>query len=642
MCGIAGIVAVGGGAAAPDRGALERMARAMAHRGPDGEGVLVAGSVGLAHARLAIIDPASGAQPMAVEGGRFSVAYNGEIFNHVELRAELEARGRRFLTTSDTEVLLHAWAEWGEAALARFDGQFAFALFDAGTKTLVLARDRLGVRPLHLAEHEGRLLFASEVKALFAAEPRLPRTLDLGALAETFTFWTPVAPRTAFTAVRELPPAHLRRIDVTTGASEERAWWALRPGPRLAPDADVEGAVREALEDAVRLRLVRADVPVGAYLSGGLDSSLVTALARRHARHLDTFSVRFEDAEYDETPFQRAVATALETRHHELVVSKLDVARAFPDLVTHAERPVLRTAGAPLFLLAREVRAHGTKVVLTGEGADEMFAGYDLFREARVRRFWARQPGSRFRPALLDRLYPWTARSPVAQRAFALRFFGKDLARHREPGFGHLPRWSSASSLLRLLAEDVRAEVAAFDPVHELTARFPSDLPSWSPLSQDQWIETTTLLSGYLLAAQGDRVSLAHGVEGRFPFLAKEVVALAWRLRDASKLRVLDEKHVLKRIAEKLLPREVASRTKQPYRAPDAAAFAAATRTEPWIDELLSPGAVRRVGLFDPDLVTRLWSKVRARALTERVSNTDDMAVVGVLSTQLLHERFAR
>lgn len=639
MCGLAGILATAASARAPTRAELLRMAFAMRHRGPDELGVFHEGRVGLAHARLSVIDVAGGRQPMPAPDGAAWIVYNGEAFDHVELRAALEARGHAFRTASDTEVVLAAWREWGEDGLRRIDGQYALAIWEPERERLVLARDRFGVLPLYTCAHAGRVFFASEVKGIFAASGDIPRGFDPRGLDETFTFWTVVPPRTVFAGVEELPPGHIRTYDLRRGTVEEHAYDAVSFGARAAPRrtlAEATAAVEASLDHAVRLRMTRADVPVGAYLSGGLDSALVAALAQRACGQFATFSLRFEDAEYDETRYQRLVASALGTEHHEIVATRDDIAAVFPAVVTHAERPILRTAPAPLFLLSRLVREAGVKVVVTGEGADELFAGYDLFREGRIRRFWARQPGSTTRPLLLARLYPYLARSPVAQRAFAERFFGRGLAGAGRVGFAHGPRWASTSAVKRLFSRALRAELNGADSAGELLASIPPEVASWSPLAQDQWLEIKTLLSGYLLSAQGDRMLMAHSVEGRFPFLDRHVVDLACSLPDDAKLKVLDEKHVLKRVARGLVPDAVRARAKQPYRAPDALALTTRAALG-WAERALSPRAVADAGVFDEGAVARLWAKCRAQAAAGQLSNTDNMALVGVLSTQLLH-----
>ena len=644
MCGIAGILSLREGALAPALGELAAMVGAIRHRGPDEFGLYRDRHAGLGHARLSIIDLVSGQQPLANEDGTLWVVFNGEIFNYLELREELLGRGHRFRTRSDTEVIVHAWEEWGEAAFARFNGQFAIALWDAQRETLVLARDRLGVRPVYLCEHAGRLLFASEVKAIFAADAAIPRALDPVGLAETFTLWTVVPPQSVFQGVTELEPGHAR-IYSPRGV-EDRAYWRPRFPTDAAPGfrgslADAAEQTRAALEDAVRLRMLRADVPVGCYLSGGLDSSVIAALGRKvKGERFCTYSIRFEDAEYDETVYQRAVAERIDSDHREVLVRREDIAEAFPEVVLHAERPLLRTAPAPLFLLSRLVRDSGIKVVLTGEGADEVFAGYDLFREGKIRRFWGRQPGSALRGRLLERLYPYLARSPVANRAMAREFFGRGREHPDVPGFAHQTRWSSTAALQRLFTADVRERARTVDVVARLLGALPAEFGSWSSLAQDQWIEIQTLLSGYLLASQGDRMLMAHSVEGRFPFLDVNVVELAASLPASYKVKVLDEKHVLKRAAEELIPPEILSRPKQPYRAPDAMCFAGRKRPE-WVADVMSERFVAAAGVFDPRGVAALWKKCQA-STGEQFSNADNMAVVGVLSTGLLHQSLVR
>ncbi|MGH9348220.1 MAG: asparagine synthetase B family protein, partial [Vicinamibacterales bacterium] len=388
------------------------------------------------------------------------------------------------------------------------------------------------------------------------------------------------------------------------------------------------------------LRMLRADVDVGSYLSGGLDSSVIAALGlAAKGRGFHTFSLRFEDAEYDEGVFQRKMSEYIGSRHHEVVVSRGDIARAFPETCFHAERPILRTAPAPMFLLSKLVREHGIKVVLTGEGADEMFAGYDLFRESRIRRFWARQPASASRPRLLERLYPYLQRSPVSQRAMAQQFFGQGLDDAGRPGFGHDMRWRSTAALKRLFSGELRAQTAGVDSTGALLAGLPAAFARWSPLARDQHLEIITLLAGYLLASQGDRMLMAHSVEGRFPFLDRDVAALAASLPASYKLRVLDEKHVLKRAARGLVPQAILDRPKQPYRAPDALSFADAAAEE-WIESAASEQALAQAGVFNPRAARQLIEKCRQRAGAGQFSNADNMAVVGILSTQLVHHHF--
>jgi asparagine synthase (glutamine-hydrolysing) len=645
VCGIAGVLNRRADLAPPSRDTLAMMAGALAHRGPDEFGVYRDHHAGLSHARLSIIDLATGQQPLSNERQTLWISFNGEIFNYLELRDELEQRGHHFHTRSDTEVIVHAYEQWGDEAFGRFNGQWAVALWDAERRRLVLARDPLGVRPLYVCEHGGRVWFASEVKAIFAADPGIPRRLDPTGLDQVFTLWTTVSPRTVFEGVEEVEPGSVRTYGAG-GVTRTRTW---QPSYPTAPADAFRGtleeaatAVHAALEQATSLRMLRADVPVGSYLSGGLDSSLIAALGlRAKGSRFHTFSLRFEDAEYDESSYQRMMAERLGSDHRDLIVSRSDIARVFPEVMLHTERPILRTAPAPLYLLSKLVHDAGIKVVLTGEGADEMFAGYDLFREAKVRRFWATQPESEWRPRLLERLYPYLGRSPVAQRAMARRFFGRGLDRYRHPGFGHQPRWASTSAIKRLFSKDLRARLSSACAEASLLATLPAEFARWSPLAQDQYLEVSTLLSGYLLSSQGDRMLMAHSVEGRFPFLDRGVVALAESLPPSYKLRVLDEKHILKRAAAADLPAEILQRAKQPYRAPDALSFATADAQD-WIGEVANDRAVSEAGCFEPHAVGQLLAKCASRADAGQFSNTDNMSVVGILSTQLVYHHFIR
>ncbi len=637
MCGVAGILNLQGGPP-PSFEELGRMIGAIRHRGPDELGAYRDAHVGLAHARLAILDLDGGRQPFAGASGEVWASYNGEIYNHAELRAELEARGRPFRTRSDTEVLVAAYEAWGDACVERFEGQFAFALWDARRRRLLLARDRFGVRPLHVARAGRRLAFASEAKALLQLD-EVPRAIDPVGLDQVFTFWGPLAPRTALAGISEIPPGHLAVVE-PGGELRERAWFeprfpdATAPRARVASLDESEAALLGALSRATARRLGCADVPVGCYLSGGLDSALVAALARRvHQGELRTFSIRFEDPALDEGRFQRMVAERIGARHVELTVRREDVARCFDAVVHHVERPVLRAGPAPMFLLSRAVRDAGIKVVLTGEGADEVLGGYDLFREAKVRAFIARQRGSSSRPRLLDRLYPWMEHAPREAREMARRFFMRD---HdpAAPLFSHLPRFRAAAALKRLFSPALRDALAGRDAMAELAAGLPAGFERFGPLARAQYLEMRTLLAPYILSSQGDRASLAHAVEGRFPFLDGDVVACAARMPEHHKLHVRDDKHVEKRVAAGLVPPEILARPKQPYRAPGAASFLD-PGAPAYVAELLGEPMLREAGLFDPEGVGRLVAKCRG-AVGRPLGNADDMAFLGVLSAQLV------
>jgi asparagine synthase (glutamine-hydrolysing) len=616
----------------------------MRHRGPDGRGVQVDRSCGLAHARLAILDLSGGAQPMALEGGELSITFNGEIFNYLELREELEQRhGRHFATRSDTETILHAYAVWGERCVERMNGQWSFAIWDRKRERLFCARDRIGVRPFFWTLHEGRFLFASEVKALFAV-PGVTRAFDLRGLSEVLTFWCAAAPRTVWQGISELPPGCT--LTIAAGASgarrvEIRRYWQL---DYSVDDSRASGQCVEELTalllDAARIRL-RADVPVGAYVSGGLDSSVIAGIVRRHTQtRLQTFSVTFEDPDYDESAYQREVVELLGTQHTAVHASNDLIGSVFPELTWFMETPVVRSAPAPLYVLAGLVRKNGFKVVLTGEGSDEMLGGYDIFKEAKVRRFCARQPDSKLRPQLLRSLYPYMKSLQAQPDAYLRAFFHarpEDLA---SPFFSHLPRWKLTQQIKSLLSKDARAELAGHDPVDELRARLPAEYAGWHPFARAQYLESTILLPGYILSSQGDRPAMGQSIEGRHPFLDARVMDWAAGLPPRLKMNGLDEKHVLKRAARDLVPPAVLARPKQPYRAPDAASFvdpATGLSRYPWVDEMLSSESLAKSGTFDPGAVGKLVEKVRSGAAS---GVKDNMAFVAVLSAQLVSQQF--
>ena len=424
MCGIVGIVNIQGDQPIQEE-TLRRMLAMIRHRGPDQFGIYLDDQAGLGNARLSIIDLHGGQQPIANEDETLWIVFNGEIFNYVELRSDLEARGHRFTTSTDTEVILHLYEDHGPACLSLLNGQFAIALWDAREQTLFLARDRVGILPLFYTIVDGALIFGSEIKAMLA-DPRTPRVIDPVALEQIFTFWSTLSPRTIFRNIVDLPPGHY--LIARRGQIDIRPYWRLEfglPVRERSEDEYIE-ELRDLLIDATRIRL-RADVPVGAYLSGGLDSSTVAAIVRSAAGvHLDTFSIAFSDPEFDESSFQRQMAQFLGTDHQVAFVTHADIGRVFPEVIWHTETPILRTSPAPLFLLSQLVRDRNYRVVLTGEGTDEFLAGYDIFKEAKVRRFWARQPTSRLRPLLFRRLYPWIAGFASSNTAYLSAFLAKD------------------------------------------------------------------------------------------------------------------------------------------------------------------------------------------------------------------------
>jgi len=640
VCGVAGVYGRPGENAS--RELLCAMAGELRHRGPDGTGLYTDRHFGMVNTRLAIIDLAAGDQPLSDESGRYWVMQNGEIFNYPELQDELRSLGHRFATNSDTEVLAHAYEQWGVDCLARLNGEFAFAVWDRETSELFLARDRFGVRPLFLLERGGQLAFASEVKALLR-HPDASRVLDPVAIVQALTLWATEPARSAFTGIHELPAGHWLRI--SPRGIERKCWWDLRFSPPDEMRAEHESVLveelAELLDDATRIRL-RADVPVGTYLSGGLDSSAVTALAQRHTRHpVRAFGIGFTDAAFDETEQQDIVAKRLGTELTRVVLDGPAIAELMPRVVYLSEKPTLRTAPAPLLKLSETVRASGYKVVLTGEGADEMFAGYDVFKLDKVRRFWARRPESRSRPQLLHRLYPYLAQDLGRAGRLLPNVFRAGLTSTDDPLYSHRLRFEHAARTLRFLEPSaLEAGHAPGDPSATVCARLPEDFQRSTTLGRAQYIEIITFLTGYLLHSQGDRMLMGNSVEGRFPFLDHRVAEFAARLPDSAKLPGLREKYVLRQAVRPLLPADIVRREKRPYRAPILRAFMGRGAPE-YVGELLDDGRLRQAGFFAPSAVEPLVLKCRRNA-ESFVSESDEMALVGILSVMLLDELFVQ
>jgi asparagine synthase (glutamine-hydrolysing) len=629
MCGIAGVARQEPGGVSLEL--LARMGGALRHRGPDGFGFYTSPRVGFAHLRLSIIDLARGAQPLANEDGQVWISYNGEVYNYRELRPVLERAGHVFSTDSDTEVLVHAYEEWGPEMVGRLNGQFAFAIYDRRDESLFLVRDRFGVRPLFYAQRGGSLYFASEVKALFATG-EVPASPDHAGIDEVFTFWAVRPPRTPFQGVQSLEPGSYAIW--RNGALAVRRYYRLDYPEAATAPVDAIERLDELMRTGVDLRM-RADVPVGGYLSGGLDSSITCALATAASPYqVRTFSVTFDDPRFDESTYQRAVAEQIRSRHVVQPIGGSAVADVFPDVVWHAETPLVRTAPAPMYLLSRLTREGGIKVVLTGEGADELFLGYDLFKETVVREFCLRQPSSRLRPRLFDRLYPYLGANGGGGE-FWRRFF-LQAGPPDDPLFSHLPRIRLTSRIKEYYAPSMRAALGGWSAEAALRDSLPPAFAGWSRVNRAAYLEMITLLSPYLLSSQGDRMGMAHGIEGRFPFLDHRLFEFAAALPERSKLRGLREKEILRRWAGAIVPEIVRARSKQPYRAPDVPAFFAGARRD-YVAQALHPDRVRATGIFDPAAVSGLVARCEAGRAT---GVRESQALVAALSTQLWHDQF--
>lgn len=636
MCGIAGI-ADWQGLNGSIRDTLAQMIAQLHHRGPDGTGFYNDAIVGLAHARLSIIDLAGGAQPIHNEDQTVQVIFNGEIFNYIELREELLAQGHQFYTHSDTEVIVHLYEQHGPSFVNLLNGQFAIAIWDIPKRKLLLYRDRVGIAPLYYTRSGQRIVFGSEIKSILPALPSRP-SVNLQALDQLMTFWAPAAPNTLFEGVFELSPGFMLEMDAS-GMQISRYWDWDFPVSRDQYATESEDVLadrlRELLIDATRIRL-RSDVPVGAYLSGGLDSSVLVAMIHHFSdAKLRTFSIGFDDESLDETSFQQLMIDRVKAEHSRIQCSEADISDNFVKTIWHTEAPILRTAPVPMRLLSGLVRSQNYKVVLTGEGSDEVLGGYDIFKETKIRQFWAVNKDSGFRPALLKKLYPYLDVSPGQAQQYLKNFFGSNLDQPNLPCFSHIPRWTTTAKTKEFFSNEVKAALSG-DPSALIEASLPQNAAQWHYFNRAQYLEAKTLMAGYLLSSQGDRMLMASSVEGRFPFLDHRVIEFANRLPPKLKMKALNEKYLLKKSMGGYVPDAIVNRHKQPYRAPDIPSFF--TGTPPaYVEEALSESAIVKNGLFDAKRVQMLTKKIR---MGRAIGYKDNMALVGILSTQVWHDLY--
>lgn len=642
MCGIAGYLS----SAKPASAAiLQRMLHAIGHRGPDGLSGSIEAGVALGTARLAIVDVEGGVQPALSDDRKVIVVFNGEIFNYLVLRRELIGQGAAFRSNSEIEVLLKLYLALGRSFVERLKGQFAIAIWDGRDETLNLFRDRFGIRPLFWHKSADTLVFGSEIKALFASG-FVPAALNRDAILQTFRFWTVVGDTSAFEGVCQVPPGHMAvfsRRDVKV----ERYWsWSL-PGEKGSLHLGSDEAYFEAFKHEMRASVDRqrmSDVPVGSYLSGGVDSSVLAMLLQQieSGKSLRTYSVSFRDPEYDESSAQSLMAKHFGFDHVTVPIESADIGANFPQVVWQAETPLFRTAAVPLFLLSRRVHEDGRKLVMTGEGADEVLLGYDLFREVSIRRFWGRQPGSAWRGKLLQRLYAYLPQYRNTRYfGMLLEFYRATLSDLGDPHFAMAVRWQNGLGLSDYFSSALQGRAEIYDPISGLEPWLPGCYGQAGDIERAQMIEISTLLSNYLLSSQGDRMSMAHGVEGRYPYLDDDFVAFANRLPRSIKLRGLKDKFILRQSFSDVLPDEIAKRPKVAYQAPDLKGFFADGLCPDYVEALMSRERVEDTGLFNASRVEQLMQKGRTFGLS-RVGMRDNMAFTSILSTQLLDEIYVR
>jgi asparagine synthase (glutamine-hydrolysing) len=645
MCGIVGVVNLRGKRSVP-HAVLQRMADALFHRGPDEDGYLEEPGISLASRRLSIVGLADGRQPISNEDGSVSVVYNGELFDYPERRAALEGRGHRFATHCDTELIPHLWEDHGEEMMEHLRGQFALALWDRRRQQLVIARDRFGICPLYWTRQtkDGGdwLLFASEIKALLASgmvEPRAePRGID-----HAFTFFGLPGTVTCFAGVQALLPGRYLRLQLDPAADGaaarivERTYWEIDfpdrgDEDRGRDDKKVVDGLESVLLGAVERRL-RADVPVVSYLSGGVDSTMVVALASHvRGQSIPSFTIRIPEAHLDETSEATLAARHIGTDPILVNCGPNEILETYPRLIQAAEGPVIDTSCAALLLLAQEVHAHGYKVALTGEGSDEWLAGYPWYKLHRLLGLFDFIPGlhiSRF------------VRRAYLKLTGAPRFPWKNTKRIREAVAGDNP-WLDLYGMVslakwRFYSPSLRESLGDYLAYSDLGLNV-EKMRRWHPMNRAHCLAGRIHLPGLLLNGKGDRVAMHSSVETRYPFLDEEVFAYLSQLHPRWTLRRFTDKYVLRKLAERWLPRQIAWRSKAMFRAPFDS-FHSAGRPA-YVNQLLSEESLRKTGYFDPQAVSHWRQGYQSLRDGSTQRTSIEMGLVAVLSTQLWHHTY--
>jgi asparagine synthase (glutamine-hydrolysing) len=639
MCGIAGMVDLAGRRPVPP-GVIRAMAEAIVHRGPDEDGFLERPGLAFASRRLSIVGLADGRQPIWNEARDVGVVFNGELFDYPEQRALLEGRGHRFRTHCDTELIPHLWEDHQEGLFEHLRGQFAVALWDERRRQVILARDRFGICPLVYAQRDGWLLFASEIKALLASG-LLPAEPDLLGINQVFTFFALPGPMTCFRGVRTLLPGRYLRVQLGTSPEvparvEERTYWEMdfpdlgseeRGDRRLLLD-DFEAVLRRAVD-----KRLRADVPVVSYLSGGVDSGTVVALATlSRGRSIPTFTIQITEPTLDETGPATRVARQVGVDPIVVRCGPREVLDTYPELIEAAEGPVVDTSCAALLLLAREVHARGYKVALTGEGSDEWLAGYPWYKLHRLLGFFNFIPGLPL--------------SDLLRRGY-LRFTGApqfswEYNRRNEEAVGGPNPWLNIYGLvslskLRFYSRPMFEATADHAPYADLELNV-ERMRRWHPLHRGLYLGARVLLAGLLLQAKGDRVAMHSSIETRYPFLDEEVFTFLSRLHPRWKLHGFRDKYLLRLLAGRWLPRDVAWRPKAIFRAPFDSFLG--QELPSFVDQLLSEESLRKTGYFEPRPVQfwrRQYRNLRPGSM-QRMSV--EMGLTGVVATQLWHHTY--
>ena len=640
MCGISGIYSFKNNDI--DYSSLiSGMLNEIIYRGPEAINVEDKKNWGIGIARLSIVDLSNKRNIFKAADGKITFVVNGEIFNHKELRQELIKKGYKFQSHCDSEVVGFLYEEYGIDFINKMNGQFGIAIFDERSDKVILIRDHFGIAPLFYHFDGNSCYFASELAAFKPLE-RVKKEFNPEALEQLFTFWTVIGKTTFLKDVYQVRHSHY--VEISRNGIIEKPYYELDLSKEKIDKSlsfeDAKKQVRDMLMDAVKIRLEASDVEVGSYLSGGIDSSVITKITEKLKKDtLQTFSINFSDPLYTEKKYQEELISTTKVTTNRIDIEYEDIFDNFEETIEHTGQPIFRTAPVPLFKLSELVNKKNIKVVLTGEGADEVFWGYDTFKELKIRKFWSKQPRSKFRPLLFKKIFSQFPQFGEKYHAFISAFYKKDLLSKDREFYSHLPRWNNGIPLKAMFSNELKENLKDYDCIEELRKQLPSNFDNFSDLSKCQYIEMETLLPGYLLSSQGDRMTFANSVESRIPFLDRRLVELCATLPKRYKMRSFIDKYILREAFKDILPASIYKRPKQAYQAPEITAFVKGAKGS-YVEHMLSEEVTEKIGLFDPRRINVLYNKVINVGDVSRVSTQNNMALIQVLSTHIFYSKY--
>lgn len=623
MCGIAGIY----GRESDRNKRVRNMLKKLQHRGYDSNGFYEDEEIALGHMRLAIVGIDNGIQPVFNETETIIAITNGEIYNHYELQKELKKKGHQFEDACDTNLIPHLYEEYQCKMFEKINGQFAIVIWDKIKKKVIMARDKFGEKPLYYMEKENVLYFSSEIAPLL--EYTTDAAVNIQSLIDISTVWSAIGEKTFYEEIKKVDSGSYLVYD---GVIQKKKYFI----PNFAKIQDstktnqkmLSYELEQLLLSSVKERM-DTDVPVAFYLSGGLDSSLLISMSERQSeKKIDTFSIAFENSSIDERRYQHMVSDKLNTNHHQVIVSEQDIIDGFFDLMPYVQTPVMRLGAIPMYLLSKAVHNNGFKVAISGEGADELFGGYDIFKEVKIREFCERDSTHKERAVLYKCTNSFVSGFDInnysALNTFYNQFHSSDMFS------SHMLRFSYGRYVKQFFTNEIKKEVEQYQVVEELKKRLPEQYDSFTNISKAQFLEIDTFLADYLLSSQGDRASMANTVECRYPFLDEKVVKFAFQLEDKYKVNILNEKYLLKQVAKKYLPAEITNRTKFPYRAMITGKYLFKDERVLWA---LSEQNIKQAGIFNVDVISKFLKRLKEKIIfTEK----EMMLVTFVLSTQVL------